>query len=101
MMDAFEQEKLAENAAQVGAYLYEKLEALKEKYDVITAHRGVGLIQGLEFSVPVSDIINRALKAGLIIISAEGNVIRFVPPLVVTKEDIDEMIKILAAAIEG
>lgn len=101
VMDAFEQEKLAENAAQVGAYLYEKLEALKEKYDVITAHRGVGLIQGLEFSVPVSDIINRALKAGLIIISAEGNVIRFVPPLVVTKEDIDEMIRILAAAIEG
>ena len=101
VMEIFEKEDLAGNAAEVGAYMYEKLEALKEKHDCITAHRGAGLIQGLEFSVPVSDIISRALAAGLIIISAEHNTIRFVPPLVVTKADVDEMVHILSAAIEG
>ena len=101
VMEVFEKEDLAGNAAEVGTYMYEKLEALKEKHDCITAHRGVGLIQGLEFSVPVSDIISRALAAGLIIISAEHNTIRFVPPLVVTKADVDEMVCILSAAIEG
>ena len=91
----FEEEKLTQNAAAVGAYLYEKLEALKAECDVIRDHRGVGLIQGIELTVPVSDIIKKALDKGLIIISAENNVIRFVPPLIVTEADVDEMIGIL------
>ena len=71
VLDIFEEEKLTQNAAAVGAYLYEKLEALKAECDVIRDHRGVGLIQGIELTVPVSDIIKKALDKGLIIISAE------------------------------
>ena len=61
------------------------------------AHRGIGLMQGLEFKEPVKDVVTRAMKAGLILISAGTNIIRFVPPLVIKKEHVDEMIKILEA----
>ena len=74
---------------------------LAGKYSCITAHRGVGLIQGLVFSVPVGDVIAAAQKEGLILISASGNVIRFVPPLVIEKSHVDEMVGKLSAAIEA
>lgn len=95
VLDIFEEEKLVENAAKVGAYLYEKLEALVDEFEIVTAHRGIGLMQGLVVSVPPAQIINKALEAGLIIISAGSNVLRFVPPLVITEAHVDEMIAIL------
>ena len=64
------------------------------EYDCVIAHRGKGLIQGLEVEGrPVGEIVNRALEHGLIIITAGSNVLRFVPPLVITNADVDEMIK--------
>ena len=68
-----------------------KLEELKERYDCITGHRGIALMQGLEFDAdhPVGDIVKKALEKGLIIISAGNNVIRFVPPLVIEKEKME------------
>ena len=54
-------------------------------------------MQGLEFKEPVKDVVTRAMKAGLILISAGTNIIRFVPPLVIKKEHVDEMVKILEA----
>ena len=63
-------------------------------------HRGVGLIQGLEFTVPVGPVVQEALlEQKLILISAGANVIRFVPPLVIEKEDVDEMARRLKMAI--
>ena len=59
------------------------------------AGEGVGLIRGLDVARPVNDIVNDALKAGLIIISAKGNTLRFVPPLIIEKAQVDEMIGIL------
>ena len=93
VMDQFEALNLTEHVKEVGAYLYEKLEQLTREYDCIKDHRGVGLMQGIELTIPVGDVIKKAQKEGLIIISASGNVIRFVPPLVIEKEHVDEMIE--------
>jgi acetylornithine/N-succinyldiaminopimelate aminotransferase len=71
-----------------------------EKYDCIKAHRGVGLMQGIEFDTPVGPIVKKALEKGLVIISAGANIIRFVPPLVIEKEHVDEMITVLSSVIE-
>lgn len=94
VFDLYEKEHILENVQNVGAYLTEKLDALVEKYDCLKERRGKGLIQGLEVvGRPVGEIVNRALEEGLIIITAGGNVLRFVPPLVISKEDVDVMIE--------
>ena len=94
-MDLFEELKVTDNAKEVGAYLYEKLEELASERDDIVDHRGLGLMQGLEFNKPVGDIIAKAIDNGLILINAGANIIRFLPPLVITKKDVDDMIVIL------
>ena len=70
----------------------EMLDELVETIDVVVERRGMGLMQGLELSVNPKDVIARALDNGLILFSAGTNVIRFVPPLVITKADVDECI---------
>ena len=95
VFDLFESLNIVEHVREVGPYLYEKLEEMKEKYTQIKDHRGVGLMQGIELDVPVGEIINKALEEGLILISAGADIIRFVPPLIVTREDIDNMTEIL------
>lgn len=94
VFDLYEKERILENVRSVGAYLTEKLDGLVEKYDFLTERRGKGLIQGLEVNGrPVGEIVNRALDNGLIVITAGSNVLRFVPPLVITKEDVDCMVE--------
>lgn len=95
VIDLFEELDLLKNVEETGAYLYEKLEALAAKHDCIQAHRGVGLMQGLECSKPVGEIINRAVEKGLLLINAGTNIIRFIPPLIVSKQDVDDMTAIL------
>ena len=70
------------------------------KYDVIKSHRGVGFMQGLEFSEPVGAVINKAMEKGLLLINAGTNVIRFIPPLIASKKDVDDMIAILDASLK-
>ena len=91
----FEERKVLENVRRVGAYLYEKLDEVAASYADIVEHRGVGLIQGLEFDHPVAEIINKALDKGLVLINAGTNIIRFLPPLVITEADVDAMLQIL------
>ena len=94
VFDLYEKEQIVDHVQKVGAYLEEKLNALVDKYDFLKERRGKGLIQGLEVEGrPVGEIVNRALEHGLIIITAGSNVLRFVPPLVITNADVDEMIK--------
>ncbi len=95
VLDLFEENHIIENVNQVAPYLEEKLDELMKEYDFITARRGAGLMQGLVFDKPVGEIIGKALEKGLILINAGTNIIRFVPPLVITKENVDEMISIL------
>ncbi len=101
VFDLFEEMDIVGHVREVGAYLYEKLDELKEKYACIADHRGVGLMQGLEFDGSVGDIILKAMDLGLILISAGSNIIRFVPPLVISKENVDEMIQILDQSIQA
>ena len=97
VIDLFEELDILANVKETGAYLYEKLEALTAKYDCIIAHRGMGLMQGLECDMPVNEIINRAIGKGLLLINAGTNIIRFIPPLIVSKADVDNMIEIVDA----
>ncbi len=95
VLDLFDTNHIIDNVREVSAYLEEKLEELKSRYDCIVDRRGSGLLQGLEFDRPVGEIINKALENGLILINAGANIIRFIPPLVITKKDVDDMISIL------
>lgn len=95
VLDLFEDLKILDNVNESGKYLYEKLDGLADKYEFIKAHRGIGLMQGLEFEKPVGDIILKALDKGLLLINAGTNIIRFIPPLIVSKKDVDDMINIL------
>lgn len=99
-LDLFEENHIIEHVNSVGKYLEEQLEKVAACYDCITARRGKGLMQGLEFDKPVGDIIKKAIDKGLLLISAGTNVIRFLPPLIITEADVDTMISILKAAIE-
>ena len=92
-IEIFEREKLAEHAKEVGTYLAEKLDVLVDAYDCVTARKGTGLMQGIQITKPVSKVTNAALKEGLLIIGAGEDIIRFVPPLVIEKEHVDEMIE--------
>lgn len=95
----FEEEKILEHVREITPYLEDKLDSLVEKYDFLAARRGKGLMQGLVVEGrPVGEIINKALEEGLIIISAGTNVLRFVPPLIITQEDVDEMVEKLERA---
>lgn len=94
VFDLFESEKITENVKEVSAYLEKKLDALTEKYDFLTARRGKGLMQGLVVSGrPVGEIVTKAIENGLLVISAGSDVLRLVPPLVITEADVDEMIE--------
>lgn len=93
VFDLYEKEQIVDHVKKVGGYLEKKLNALVEKYDFLKERRGKGLIQGVEVEGrPIGEIVNRGLEEGLIIITAGSNVLRFVPPLVVTEADVDEMI---------
>ncbi len=101
VFELFEKQQILANVCGVSAYLVEKLDALAEKYTCIKERRGKGLMQGLEFDRPVKGIIGKAMEHGLITFSAGEKIIRFVPPLVIGKEHVDEMIQILEPVVAG
>ncbi len=99
VFEIFNEEKILKNVNETGEYLFEKLEEIKESNPDIVDHRGIGLIQGLEFNKPVADIVKKSIESGLILISAGANVIRFIPPLIAKKEDVDKMVEIFKKCI--
>ncbi|MCD7732924.1 MAG: aspartate aminotransferase family protein [Oscillospiraceae bacterium] len=100
VLDIYKEKDIPGHVRNVGGYLWDKLEALMQSSDKIVAHRGRGLIQGLEFNTPVADIVKSALiDEHLVLISAGTNVIRFVPPLVITEADVDEMVEKLSKVL--
>lgn len=100
VLDLFKENHIIDNVQKTGAYLEEKLDELAVAYDVIETRRGIGMMQGLVFKMPVGPVINKALEKGLILINAGANIIRFVPPLIITKEDVDQMADILKESID-
>lgn len=95
VLDLFETNHIIENVREVAPYLEKRLDELKEKYDFIIDRRGAGLMQGLEFDRPVAPYINSALDKGLMLINAGQSIIRLVPPLIITKQNVDDMIAVL------
>ena len=103
VLDIFEQDAIVDHVKEVGAYLEGKLDALVDKYDCIAARRGKGLIQGLVIQGrPVGEVVLKSMDEGLIVITAGSDVLRLVPPLVITKDHVDEMVtKLERAFVKG
>ena len=101
VLEMMERDHITDHVKQVAPYLEEKLEELVEKYDFLTARRGMGLMQGLVSTKPVGQIAAKALEEGLIVITAGSDVIRFVPPLIIEKKHVDEMISRLERVLDN
>lgn len=99
VLKLYEKNHIVDHVIETAAYLTEQLDRLVEKYECIKERRGKGLIQGIVLTESPTGVVNRALEEGLIIITAKGNTIRFVPPLIIEKEHIDEMIRKLEKAL--
>lgn len=93
VLEMMERDQIPAHVKQIAGYLEEKLDALVAKYDFLTERRGMGLMQGVVSEKPVSKISAAALEAGLIVITAGSNVLRFVPPLIIEEKHVDEMIE--------
>ncbi len=100
VFDIFQRRKLTEHVQEVGNYLQERLEQVKSQLACIHARRGRGLMQGLELSMSAAEVSSKALAQGLLVIPAGSNVLRFVPPLVIEREHVDEMIEKLNRALK-
>ena len=96
VFEQFEKLDLLSHVKEVTAYLEEKLDELAAKHDTVKERRGKGLMQGLELTgKPVGEVITAAREKGLLVISAEHNVLRMLPPLVITKQDVDKAVSII------
>ncbi len=95
MIDLYEENHILEHVREITVYLEQKLDELVSRHDRIRQRRGSGLMQGLACDEPVGDVIAKALERGLILINAGPSVLRFLPPLVIERKHVDEMVKIL------
>ena len=89
-----------ENAASVGAYMYDLLAGLAAKLNFVKEVRGMGLILGMELTIEGQDIVNACREKGLLINCTNGNVLRFIPPLTITRAEAESAVGILAEIIE-
>ena len=100
VFDIFEQDNILAHVQELTPYLEEKLDALVDKYPIVAARRGKGFMQGLVIEgTTVGSVVTKALENGLLVISAGSDVLRLVPPLVITKEHINEMIEKLEKSL--
>ncbi len=100
VFDIFEQDNILAHVQELTPYLEEKLDALVDKCPIVAARRGKGFMQGLVIKgTTVGSVVTKALANGLLVISAGSDVLRLVPPLVITKEHIDEMIEKLEKSL--
>ena len=103
VIDLFEKMDIVGHVNKISPYLEEKLDELVEEQDVFAGRRGKGLMQGLivREDVPVGRVVSACLERGLIVLSAGGNVLRLVPPLVIEEKHVDEMVEKLKSAVES
>lgn len=98
-LDEILDKDLIRNSVEMGEYFRLKLNELKENHEIITDVRGYGLMIGLELSIPGAEYVDKMREKGFLINCTDGNVLRFVPPLIVTKEEIDKVVKALDEAL--
>jgi acetylornithine aminotransferase len=94
------EEGLLNRAEEMGEYLLGELEALKSRFSVITDVRGIGLMIGMGLTIPGSEIVKKGHERGVLLNVTHDSVLRFVPPLTVARQEVDEMIKILTGILE-
>ena len=100
VFDIYESDHILEHVRELTPYLEEKLDEIVDKYTCVSARRGKGFMQGLVIQgMPVGNIVKKALENGLLVISAGSDVLRMIPPLVIRKEEIDEMIEKLEKSL--
>jgi acetylornithine/LysW-gamma-L-lysine aminotransferase len=99
-IDVLLEEKLAERAAALGTYFKGQLENLQSKHKIMREVRGLGLMLGVEFRFDVLNTILKAMDRGVLILDAGRNVLRFLPPLVIEKEQLDKVVSVLDAVLE-
>jgi len=99
-IDVLVEEKLPERAATLGKYFKGKLEGLAEKYRIVREVRGLGLMLGMEMRFDVYNILLGCMDKGVLVLDAGRNVVRFLPPLVIEKEQIDRVIEVLDEVME-
>ncbi len=96
IFDIFKREQVVARAGKMGDYLWKKLEDVKLAHPgLVLAHRGMGLMQGLGLSIAPGEVVSKALEKGLVLLSAGENTLRFLPPLVISTEDVDKMTDVL------
>ncbi len=100
-LSIFKKEDLPAHVREIGNYLTGQLEPLVKEYDCILCRKGVGLIQGLKLNGPVQGVIDAARDEGLLMISAQSDTLRIVPPLIIEKEQVDEFITKLKRALDA
>ena len=101
-IDIIEGRHLPEHVSELTPYFEMILDGFVAKYPLVKGHRGLGFMQGLiiDEKIPVGQILNKALNNGLVLLSAEGNLIRFLPPLIMEKGGFDEMNKKLSEVLD-
>ncbi len=100
VLDIFDKEQILEHVNETAVYLETKLEELTAQFSCIAARRGKGFMQGLVLTVPVRQVIDASLERGLIVISAGTDVLRLLPPLVITRQDVDAMTSVLREVLK-
>jgi acetylornithine/N-succinyldiaminopimelate aminotransferase len=100
VLEIMERKQLTAHVKEIAPYLEQQLDGLVEDYDFLTARRGMGLMQGVVCEKPVGQVAANALLHGLILITAGSNVLRFVPPLIIEKQHVDEMIEKLRLVLD-
>lgn len=101
VFDLYEQMHILEHVGEVSVYLEQKLDEIVDKYDFLKQRRGMGLMQGIVTEKSSSEIAAKALDAGLVVITAGADVIRILPPLVITKANVDEMAEKLIGVLDA
>lgn len=91
----YEKLDIVAHVKELTPYLEGRLDELVNKYDCITSRRGLGFMQGLELSIAPSEVINAGIEKGILTLSAGSNVLRLLPPLIITDKDVDNMYNIL------
>ncbi|MBC2716542.1 MAG: aminotransferase class III-fold pyridoxal phosphate-dependent enzyme [Desulfobacteraceae bacterium] len=94
-MKNFERENIVEHCRHVGAYFKERLMSLKDQHEVIEDVRGIGLLLGLKLNTAGAPIVTECMKKGFLINCIQESILRFIPPLIITKEEIDSLISCL------
>jgi acetylornithine/LysW-gamma-L-lysine aminotransferase len=100
-IDVLIEEKLPERAATLGGYFKGELEALAEKYRIVREVRGLGLMLGVEMRFDVYNMLLGCMERGVLVLDAGRNVLRFLPPLVIEKEQIDRVVEVLDEVMEA